>query len=115
LLAFKHRGRAIQFKASTKGWAQMYLRKNPRPERSRRSSADYQQDALRQGHVAVNSILRNWIKGCITAVESGMLSFEAVFMFWVLTADGRPLVERLAETNLLPSPEQPKVIPLPAA
>jgi hypothetical protein len=63
LLAFKHRGRAIQFKASTKGWAQMYLRKNPRPERSRRSSADYQQDALRQGHVAVNSILRNWIKG----------------------------------------------------
>jgi hypothetical protein len=93
----------------------MYLRKNPRPERSRRSPADYQQDALRQGHVAVNSILRDWIKGCIAAVESGMLSFEAVFMPWVLTADGRPVIERLTEMNLLPAPEEPKVVPLPGA
>jgi hypothetical protein len=33
---------------------------------------------LRQGHVAVNSILRDWVKGQMTAVECGILSFEAV-------------------------------------
>jgi hypothetical protein len=33
---------------------------------------------LRQGQVAVNSILRDWIKGQVTAVECGILSFEAM-------------------------------------
>lgn len=28
-LAFKHRGRPIQLRASAKGWAQMYLKENP--------------------------------------------------------------------------------------
>ena|SRR6266567_930389 len=51
----------------------------------------------RQGHVAVNSILRDWIKGQVTAVECGILSFEAVFMPYMLTNDGRPLLERVEE------------------
>ena len=57
--------------------------------------SDYEQAALRQGHVAVNSILRDWIKGQMTAIECGILSFEAVFMPYMLTGDGRPLIERL--------------------
>src|SRR6516225_5112121 len=28
-LAFKHRGRQVQWRASAKGWAQMYLKANP--------------------------------------------------------------------------------------
>ena len=71
-----------------------------------------EQAALRQGHVAVNSVLRDWIKGQVTAIETGVLSFEAVFMPYMLTADGRPLIERLAETNLLPAPDEPKVVQL---
>jgi hypothetical protein len=31
---------------------------------------------------------------------------------YMLTADGRPVIERLAEMNLLPSPESAKVVPL---
>jgi hypothetical protein len=42
----------------------------------------------------------------------GILSFEAVFMPYMLTADGRPVIERLAEMILLPSPECPKVVSL---
>jgi hypothetical protein len=38
---------------------------------------------LRQGDVAVNSILRDWIKGQVTAVECGILSFEVVFLLLV--------------------------------
>jgi hypothetical protein len=74
---------------------------------------DHEQAALRQGQVAVNSILRDWIKGQVTAVECGILSFEAVFLPYMLTADGRPLVERISETELLPKPSGPKVVKLP--
>jgi hypothetical protein len=112
LLAFKHRGQPVQLKASAKGWAQIYLKKKPWNYSRRSTRDDWEQKALRQGHVAVNSILRDWIKGQVTAVECGILSFEAVFMPWMLTADGRPLIERLAETNLLPAPEEQKVVSL---
>ena len=113
LLAFTHRGRPIQLRASAKGWAQMFLKENPWTHRRTGSKVDYEQKALRQGHVAVNSILRDWIKGQVTAVECGILSFEAVFMPHMLTADGRPLLERLSETDMLPKPQEPKVVSLP--
>jgi hypothetical protein len=114
LLAFTHRGRQIQLRASAKGWAQMYLRETPWTDRRKSTRQEHEQSALRQGHIAVNSILRDWIKGQITAVECGILSFEAVFLPYMLTADGRPLVERISETELLPKPEEPKVVNLPA-
>ena len=110
LLAFTHRGRQVQLRASAKGWAQMYLKENPWNARRRGSRTAHEQAALRQGLVAVNSILRDWIKGQVTAVECGILSFENVFMPYMLTADGRPLIERLAETNLLPAPTESKVV-----
>jgi hypothetical protein len=112
LLHFKHRGRTIQLPASAKGWAQLYLQQTPWTHKRRTPRIDYEQAALQKGHVAVNSILRDWIKGQMTAVECGILSFEAVFMPYMLTADGRPVIERLAETNLLPAPAEQKVVPL---
>ena len=110
LLAFTHRGRQVQLRAPAKGWAQMFLRENPWTYKRRSQRVEWEQRALHQGHVAVNSILRDWIKGQVTAIEAGILSFEAVFMPHMLTADGRPLVEYVAE--LLPKPEQQKVIAL---
>jgi hypothetical protein len=112
LLAFTHRGRQVQLRASAKGWAQMWLKENPHTYRMRKSRIEHEQAALHQGHVAVNSILRDWIKGQVTAVECGVLSFEAVFMPFMLTADGRPLIERIAETNLLPAPPEEKIVQL---
>jgi hypothetical protein len=111
LLVFTHRGREIQLRVSAKGWAQAFLKKQPWSHRHRRSRVEYEQDALRQGHVAVNSILRDWVKGSVTAVECGILSFEAVFMPFMLTSDGRPVIERVRE--LLPQPDEPKVVPIP--
>ena len=100
LLAFKHRGRQIQLTASAKGWAQMFLKENPWTSRRTGTKHDYERKALQQGLIAVNSILRDWIKGQVTAVECGILSFEAVFMPYMLTSDGRPLIERM--NDLLP-------------
>ena len=58
------------------GWAQM--------------RQEHEQHALQQGH----SILRDWIKGQATAVECGILSFEATFMPHMLASDGCPAPSR---------------------
>lgn len=104
LLAFQHRGRAVQLKASAKGWAALYLKQKPYGRRTRGTKSDYEAKAVRQGLIAVNSILRDWVKGQVVAVECGLLSFEAVFMPHMLATDGRPLIEHLADRKLLPAP-----------
>ncbi len=106
LLAFSHRGRAVQLRASAKGWAQMFLKENPYSSRRRQSKQNYEREAIEQGLIAINSILRDWVKGQLTAVECGILSFEAVFMPYMLTNDGRPLIERVLSEKLLPAPEE---------
>jgi len=53
------------FWASAKGWAQMQLKDNPWTPRRQVARVEHEQAALRQGHVTVNSILRDWINGQI--------------------------------------------------
>jgi len=105
LLQFSHRGREVQLKGSAYGWAQMFLRMKPYSTRQRKTRKDYEQAALRQGLVAVNSILRDWVKGQVTAIECGVLPFEQAFMPHIITDNGRPVYERILESgNLLPPP-----------
>lgn len=103
ILAFKHRGRPVQLRASGRGWANAYLKKHPWRTSRRRSRHDYEHEALEQGLIAVNSILRDWVKGQVTAVETGILSFEAVFMPHMLTKDGRSVLEQAQASKLLPA------------
>jgi hypothetical protein len=99
ILAFRHRGRNVQLRASAKGWAQMFLKS------AKYTVSDARRDkALQQGMIAVNSILRDWVKGQVTAVETGILSFEAVFMPHMLTSDGRSVLECIQADKLLPPP-----------
>jgi hypothetical protein len=104
VLAFRHRGRPVQLTASAKGWASLYLREHPYSHRMRTSKNAHEQAALQQGLVAINSILRDWVKGQITAVECGVLSFDAVFMPHMLTNNGQTVVERIKTMDLLPPP-----------
>jgi hypothetical protein len=106
LLAFKHRGRQMQLRASAKGWAALYMKENPYTHRRTGTRQEYEQKALRQGLVAVNSILRDWVKGQVMAVECGILSFEAVFMPYMLLENGETLIDRIHTMNLLPPPQQ---------
>ena len=110
LLKFTYRGQPFEWRVSAKGWAQLYLNENPWNERRRTTRQEYEQDALRQGHTAVNSMLRDLIKGQMTAIECGLVSFEALFMPYMVTNDGRTLGERLPETKLLPEPTVLKVV-----
>jgi len=104
LLQFTHRGRPVQLKASAKGWAALFLREKPWNKRTRKPRAAYEAKALAQGAVAINSILRDWVKGQITAVECGMLSFEAVFMPHMIARDGRSVLEHMQSAKMLPAP-----------
>lgn len=95
LLAFTHRGRQVHLRASAKGWAAMWLKENPwNKHRSLKDRNAYEEKALRQGLIAVSSILRDWVKGQVTAVECGILSFVEVFMPYMLLPDGSRMAER---------------------
>lgn len=106
LLAFSHRGNSVQLRASAKGWAAMYLKAEPWNPQRRSTRADYEQAALDKGLIAVNSVLRDWVKGQITAVETGVLSFAGVFLPYMLAADGRPVLEHIQAAKLLPAPTE---------
>jgi hypothetical protein len=104
LLAFRHRGRNMQLRASAKGWAALFLKENPWNSYRRMPRSKYEANAVHQGQIAVNSILRDWVKGQVMAVETGILSFEAVFMPYMLTSDGQSLMDRVQSAGLLPPP-----------
>ena len=110
LLAFTHKGRQIQLRASAKGWAQMFLKEQPYTHRRRMTRHDYEHEALQQGHKAVNSILRDWVKGQVTAIECGVMSFEAAFMPHILLPNGMRLIDHVQAENLLPAPPAEKVV-----
>ena len=105
LLYFEHRGNQVRLEASAKGWAAMYLRENPWSSQRRSTRAAYEAAALDRGVIAINSVLRDWVKGQVTAVECGVMSFQAVFFAHMVAADGRPLLAHVAEAKLLPAPD----------
>jgi len=100
VLGFQYRGCHIQLAASAQGWASTYLQHHPYNSRRRCSEAEYKQKVLEKGLVAVNSILRDWVKGQVTAIETGIMKFEHVFMPYMLTTDGRTVSERIDELSL---------------
>jgi hypothetical protein len=103
---FEYRGRPVQVTASAKGYAAAWLRANPWNSRRQSSDAEWQRKAYAQGQIAVWSILRDWIKGQITAVETGILSFEGAFLGQMLLPTGETVLERVQTTNLLPPPKE---------
>lgn len=106
LMQFEHRGRQVTVKASVNGYAQAWLKENPWSTRSRASRADHERKAKEIGGIAVYSILRDWIKGQITAVETGVLSFEGAFLGQMLLKDGRSVLEHMNTQKLLPPPKE---------
>ena len=106
LVQFEHRGRQVIVRASAGGYAAAFMRAHPwNASRSRKTRAEYEAAALEKGAIAVYSILRDWIKGQVTAVEIGMFSAEAAFLSHMLLPNGTTVIEHVTQTNLLPAPE----------
>ena len=103
-IQFEHRGRPVSLKASAKGYAAAWLRENPYTTRRRCSKAEHEMKALEIGSIAVYSVLRDWVKGQVTAIEIGILSFESAFLSHIMLPNGKRVIEELQEKNILPSP-----------
>lgn len=108
LVQFEFRGRQCSVKASIKGYAAAWLKEHPHSPRTRVTQAQHQKKAMDIASVAVYSILRDWIKGQITAIETGILTFEGAFLGQILLGTGKTVLEHVEQTNMLPKLEGPK-------
>jgi len=108
IIQFEYRGRGVQVSASAKGYAAAWLRENPYSNRMRMTRVEHERRALEKGQIAVWSILRDWIKGQLTAVETGILSFDAAFLGQILLPTGETVHERITSQGLLAAPEEKK-------
>ena len=104
LVQFEHRGRLANVRASYKGYAQAWLKENPWSTRRSYDKEQWERKALDVGSIAVYSILRDWIKGQVTAIETGILSFEAAFLGQLMLPSGKTVMEHVETQGLLPGP-----------
>ena len=104
IVQFEWRGRRVTIKASFKGYAAAWLRVHPYTARTRGTRIDYERRALKLGEIAVWSILRDWIKGQVTAIEVGILSFEGAFLGQILLPSGDTVLDKVLSSEMLQLP-----------
>jgi hypothetical protein len=112
IVAFRWRNRNVQLEASWKGYAVAWQNRHPY-HRSRLSKQEHDAKALAQARTSVCSVLRDWVKGQVTAVECGIMSFEAAFMPHMLLPTGERVVDRVEKLQLLEPPAENNVVSLP--
>ena len=103
-IQFEHQGRMIQLEASARGYAAAWLKENPWNHRRKGTRADHEAKALEIGNVAVYSILRDWIKGQVTAIEIGIMTFESAFLSHIMLPSGKRVIEEVQAKGMLPAP-----------
>jgi hypothetical protein len=103
MLQFEWRDTRVSFPANFKGYATAWLRENPWTTRKSLTKQQWETKALEIGSVAVYSILRDWIKAQVVAVETGLVSFEEIFMAHMMLPNGQRMIEHAKENNLLPN------------
>lgn len=105
IVQFKWRDRNVSLRASWKGYAGALLKNSPYTYRSKLSKQQFEQKALKQAQISVCSMLRDYVKGQVTMVECGIMSFEAAFMAHMLLPTGERVIDRV-QTQLLPIMEK---------
>ena len=101
LVQFEYRGHKVSLKASAKGYAAAWLRQNPYTKRMRATKEQHEKRALDIGETAIYSMVRDWIKGQLTAVETGILTFEGAFLGQLLLQNGQTVLEKVTESKML--------------
>ena len=116
LVQFEYRGRQCSVKASIKGYAAAWLKTHPavihqtdiNAGRADAKRQTQNRKAMEIASVAVYSILRDWIKGQVMAIETGILSFEGAFLGQILLPGGKTGEEWVQHAKLLPALEGPR-------
>lgn len=104
LVQFTWRERRVSIEASWRGYAAAWLKENPWSARRRSTRQEWEAEAVVRGRAAVCSILRDWIKAQVAAMEAGLLSFDAAFLPHMLLPDGRRVVDYVDSSKLLGAP-----------
>ena len=81
--------------------APAWLKANPYTNRTRCSKIEHERKAMQIANVAVYSILRDWIKGQVTAIECGILTFEGAFLGQILLPTGKTVLETVQDNQML--------------
>jgi hypothetical protein len=106
IVQFTYRGRDVTVKASTRGYAAAWLKEHPYTSRTRGPLAAHQKRAVDQAQVSVCSILRDWIKGQVVAIECGILTFEGAFLGQILLPHtGKTVLDFVVDSKALPALE----------
>jgi hypothetical protein len=101
VVQFEWNGQKVSFPANFKGYAARWLEENPHSSRRQSTLAQWEKKALEIGSMAVYSILRDWIKAQLVAVETGLVKFDEVFLAHLLLPNGKRVIEHAQATNLL--------------
>lgn len=101
---FQYRGNMVSVKASFSGYAAAWLREHPYSNRMKKTRQQHEQQARDKASVAVYSIVRDWIKGQVTAIETGILSFEGAFLGQIMLPNGETILNYAKRQDLLPAP-----------
>ncbi len=110
IVQFRWRNRTVSLEANWKGYAAAWLKAHPYNTRMRMNRAAHEAKAIKQAQISVCSVLRDWVKGQVTAVECGVMSFEAAFFAHMLLPSGERVIERVQSERLLPPPDDEKVV-----
>lgn len=106
LVQFKYRDRHVQIPASIRGYAAAWLKEHPYTNKMKCTRPEHELKAMEIASVAVYSILRDWIKGQVTAIETGILSFEGAFLGQILLPSGMTILDNVQKVGLLPAPQE---------
>lgn len=104
IVQFQWKERRVHLEASWAGYAALWLKQNPHNGYRKSSKSEWEAKAKNKGQMAVPSILRDWIKAQVTAVEVGLMPFDHVFMPHMLAHDGRRVVEHMEGVLKLEGP-----------
>lgn len=103
IVQFTYRGRDMSVRASIGGYAKAYLDSKWSRTAYGNKQLEHERLALKQAQISVCSILRDWIKGQITAVETGLLSFEGAFLGQLLLPTGKTVLDTIEAQKMLPA------------
>lgn len=102
IVQFTFRNRDVTVKASYRGYAAAWLKQHPYTRRTRCTLAQHEQKAMAQAKISVCSVLRDWIKGQVTAVEVGILTFEGAFLGQIMLGNGKTVLDSIVADGLIP-------------
>lgn len=105
IVQFSHRNRDVTARASYRGYAAAWLKEHPYTHRMHVTKVQHEAKALKQAEISVCSILRDWIKGQVMAIETGVLTFEGAFLGQIMLPTGKTVLETATETKMLPAPQ----------